>query len=359
MSGQNRKHMAEIDLIRFVCSVLMIYYHLTPRLAAKFPDIELYWALSRENESVGGIGVLCFFILSGLFFQLGHKWEQGGLRTFAMEKVARLWPAMAFSIFVNYHTVTDILNLFFISAGSGMISCGSSNPASWYACVLFWVFLIYYLWFHKASATAASKGGSSAFLLTLTILGFAMLAHRETSGYHEIATPAIPFLTNGVLMAVSGFSLGVLLGRLEQGGKIKNKYLISVVQMILFGYFVRIIAFTTNKYEHPYYVLVFVLLLYFILFQDGVEAISNSKWLKRLGSWSYSIYIMQFPCFYYYELLIDRGILKAGPSGGGYVFAGILICIVCGILVYYMVEYPAYQFYLNRARKQNVKEIGR
>lgn len=194
-------------------------------------------------------------------------------------------------------------------------------------------------------------GGNGAIPLILIALGFALLAHRETSAYNAIATPSIPFLTNGVLMAITGFSLGVFLGRFGQGRKIKKQYLVSAIQLFLFGYFVRIVAFDTEKYELAYYVLVFVLLLYFIIFQDGIKAVSNCKWLRRFGAWSYSIYMMQFPCFYYYEMLIENGILNAQPTG--YVMIGILICIVSGILVYYAVEYPAYQLYLRLCKKQN------
>lgn len=152
------KRMGEIDLIRFVCSVLMVYYHLTPKLSARFPDVELYAVLSKGNGMTGGIGVLCFFILSGLFFQVGREWEQGSFKDFTLKKAARLWPVLAFSILVNCHTTNDVMNLFFINSGTGVISKASSNPGSWYVCVLFWLFLIYFLWFQNVK-DQAPRGG--------------------------------------------------------------------------------------------------------------------------------------------------------------------------------------------------------
>lgn len=342
------KRMGEIDLIRFVCSVLMVYYHLTPKLSARFPDVELYAVLSKGNGMTGGIGVLCFFILSGLFFQVGREWEQGSFKDFTLKKAARLWPVLAFSILVNCHTTTDVMNLFFINSGTGVISKASSNPGSWYVCVLFWLFLIYFLWFQNVKDQAPG-GGGSACLLIVTLLGFAIFAHRESSAYCAIAVSTIPFLTNGVLSGVTGFSLGILLGRINQRLRINNKYLVSVIQLILFGYFVRLTAFETARYEIPYYILVFSLLLYFILFQKGCTVVSNCTWLKRLGAWSYSIYMMQFPCFYYYGFLIDKGIFKAPP--GVYVTVGIAGCVLIGILTYYVIEKPAYQLYLSYINK--------
>lgn len=153
------KRMGEIDLLRFVCSVLMVYYHLTPRLSARFPDVELYAALSKGNAMTGSIGVLCFFILSGLFFQVGREWERDSFKEFVQKKTARLWPVLAFSLLVNSRTTADVLNLFFISSGTGAISKASSNPASWYVCVLFWLFLIYFLWFQGARNQGTPLGG--------------------------------------------------------------------------------------------------------------------------------------------------------------------------------------------------------
>lgn len=249
---------------------------------------------------------------------------------------------MAVSILVNCHTTTDALNLFFINSGTGAILKASSNPASWYVCVLFWLFLIYFLWFQSTKKQDTPLGGGgSACLLMVTLLGFAVFAHRESSAYSAIALSAIPFLTNGVLSGMTGFSLGILLGRINLGWKMNHKYFVSLIQLILFGYFVRLIAFEPARFETPYYILIFLLLLYFILFQKGWTVVSNSTWLKRLGAWSYSIYMMQFPCFYYYEKLIDKGFFKARPSV--YVLVGMLSCVLVGIAVHYAVENPMYK----------------
>ena len=147
---EKRGYKSEIGLIRFICSALMVYYHLTPILSSKFPNVELYAILSAGNRWNGRVGVICFFILSGMFFQLGHEWERLSFKEFAIKKFFRLWPVMAFSILVNFHTKADALNLFFISSGLGAVTGASSNPASWFACVLFWLFLICFLWFKSA-----------------------------------------------------------------------------------------------------------------------------------------------------------------------------------------------------------------
>lgn len=107
----------------------------------------------------------------------------------------------------------------------------------------------------------------------------------------------------------------------------------------------------------PYYALLFSLLVYFSIFQDGIKSISDCALFKRFGAWSYSIYLMQFPCFHYYELLIDYGVLRTNP--GMYVVMGLLICTVVGILVYYMVERPVYSLYLRikaRADKKLMRD---
>ena len=193
-------------------------------------------------------------------------------------------------------------------------------------------------------------------ILVLVIAGFALLAHHETSAYSQIASQQIPFLTNGVLLGITGFSLGILLGKLKKGC-IKSGYFVSLIWLIILLYYAYLLGFCTDRYEMPYYALLFSLLVYFSIFQDGIKSISDCALFKRFGAWSYSIYLMQFPCFHYYELLIDYGVLRTNP--GMYVVMGLLICTVVGILVYYMVERPVYSLYLRikaRADKKLMRD---
>ena len=78
--------MCELDLLRFVLSVLMVYYHIAGVWINLFPDNALYQTLLSYNGSVGTYSVLTFFIISGVFFCKEHC-PRGGGRSDTAEEI--------------------------------------------------------------------------------------------------------------------------------------------------------------------------------------------------------------------------------------------------------------------------------
>lgn len=138
-SRQNAKaHYNNLDFLRFVFALLIVCYHLIPEINKVYKNAELYHILSVKGRVI----VILFYAISGFFFYISEDYNKATFSEFALKKVKRLWPLLAISILSNINTTTDILNLLFINSGTGLISRGSSNPASWFVCNLLFIYVL-------------------------------------------------------------------------------------------------------------------------------------------------------------------------------------------------------------------------
>lgn len=126
---ERKREYGEIEVVRVLMSILIVYYHLTQILVGLFPNETVYLAMNRRNFHVGSVCVCAFFVLSGFFFHRSRAWEQDTTHFF-LKKALRFWPVLAFSLLIHYENATDFLNLLYINTGLGVITSGSSNPAS-------------------------------------------------------------------------------------------------------------------------------------------------------------------------------------------------------------------------------------
>lgn len=348
---EEKRRYGEIEFIRFLMSILIVYYHLTPILAELFPDETVYLAMTRKNWHIGGVCVSAFFVLSGFFFHRSRVWEQDTV-CFFLKKAVRFWPALAFSLLVHFENATDFLNLLYINTGLGVITSGSSNPASWYICNLLWLLLIFQLWFKRSEERGGIDYGAC---VGIVLIASSMLAHRTNSGYWQIAMEQIPFLTNGILLGVFGITIGILTSKLMETLNIyhiliRNKYTVSGVWIVILAYFVYIITFLEKKYELIYYLAVFLALLFFSLQEGVLSELLTNKLFDFLGRSSYAIYMMQFPCFYYLKKLIAKeGMWQSNPFS--MVIFGVGFCIIVGIVTHLLIEIPAARWFAVSVKK--------
>ncbi|KMW24250.1 acyltransferase family protein [Enterocloster citroniae] len=318
MEGNYNKHLYNVDFLRFVFALFIVYYHITPIMSKFFGKVLWLDYLSTRNSNVGQVIVISFFVISGFLFFLTEEYRRFSLSTYIKRKVIRIWPVLAFSLIVNFHSTADILNLFFISSGTGLISVGSSNPASWFVCVLFWLELLMFDFLARSnfnskyniadSLITDYKVSGEIWGMLVTLTGFILLGQRTGSTlYSAKAFEQLPFLTNGVLMGITGFVYGGLIARFWIRGysirktiNKRNKILITILEIVILSYFVNILINCTQKYEKIYYILIFSIIIMDFIYQWGyIAQLLNHKIFGHLGKWSYSIYMMQFPCFAY------------------------------------------------------------
>ena len=149
----NKETLHNINFLRFFFSVIIVYFHIVPHIA-KFinnPEIKnIYISLSSKCYSASCI-VECFFIISGYFLyktiknNVHESWFK-----FVLNKIARLWPVLAFSILITLifklfgitkaNTYSQIINLFFLQCTGVSIDYKGIN---WYVSSYFWVIVFY------------------------------------------------------------------------------------------------------------------------------------------------------------------------------------------------------------------------
>lgn len=179
------------------------------------------------------------------------------------------------------------------------------------------------------------------------LIGFILLGQRTGNTlYSAKAFEQIPFLTNGVLMGITGFGYGGLIAQfwlrkplIRKTISRSSEIFITILELVILSYFVNILINCTQKYERIYYILIFTIIIIDFIYQWGyIAQLLNNKVFGHLGKWSYSIYMMQFPCFAYLKKRL-WGKNFAGDRKAILV-SSVLICIGVGIATYYLVEKP-------------------
>ena len=311
-----------LEFLRFIMAIGICYAHLLSKLTQKFIDLDFKPIFSGASHAT--FAVPAFFIISGFFLK-----SDGELGDFVAKKIIRLWPMLACSILIHIGNGYDLLGLLFLNDGLGIINKTNANPAIWYVCVLFWVLICFYLFLKYTDIKKQ--------VLTLILISYFalfLICHRGSS-YNQVVAP---FLTLGVVYGIFGVSFGILFRKFWQAShklfdNLQNeKIIFTILEVILVGGFIYVSAFYKG-FLHPLcYILLFTAVFYVILLAKGFISTIFAK-LSVLGRYSYSMYLMQFPCFYFMNkwlwnnfqtsnrfTIILVSLAGCGLSGGGVSF---------------------------------------
>lgn len=96
---QDRVPVYGIDLLRFLAAVAVVFYHLKPftlegKLTTPGTILGYYPETVEATDWAwwGFVGVQIFFVISGVV--IGYSAERSTVRSFAISRLTRLWPAM-------------------------------------------------------------------------------------------------------------------------------------------------------------------------------------------------------------------------------------------------------------------------
>ena len=224
---------------------------------------------------------------------------------FAMKKIIRLWPVLAFStifVFVFGHfnvqnIFTQLLNLLFLQCIGLSLEYKGIN---WYLSPLFWGLLFYFSLYKNLNR-------QKSLFLTLVLVYFCYLANISftNGGFGRETVWGIVNL--GLCRALAGIGLGIilaaLLSELENihieiiSGKVKTIFasIFEVSTFVALCYY----FFTPVKYNAFIVIPLFSIL--FSLFIKKAGIFSNTldcSIFAKLGRYSYSIYVMQQTSFW-------------------------------------------------------------
>ena len=355
MNNKIKEYHYNIDLLRFILAVMIVYYHLLPILCNNFFDNNLLNVLSEKSRLIGRNAVDAFFILSGFFLYksyLGKPHEN--TINFSLNRILRLWPTMFFSFFIlllfgKFNLYTDVLNIFFINSGLGITIKSSSNPATWFICVL----LFLSVFFHYIMKNV--KENHLLFICSiLSMCGFNILAHAKSTHYASVALPSLQ-LTSGMVTGIACISLGVicsiLFDKIDTANfvKLKNKISYGLLECFLFGYFLYSSIYYKPSYNmYIYWQLVFIILLLLFTLKKGFfSKFLNNKISKILGDFSYSIFVMHLPI-----ITICKQYFWGQFTPEISALLTFISCIIFGILTHLFIEKKInrliYQYNVNR-----------
>jgi peptidoglycan/LPS O-acetylase OafA/YrhL len=292
-----------LDALRGICALLVVLFH-----------IPIYHALKGAASFVNlQFCVDMFFALSGfvLCHAYGHRLNDGGegLR-FAWMRLARLWPLhmVMLGLFVAielsklvfmradgslaldsqpfgaghspWELVTNILFLQSFNLHSGL----TWNGPAWSAAVEFYVSLLF------AAVIVLFPRFRREIFLGLCLAAGWQLFERS---------PNTLFVSSdwGMLRAIFSFFAGALAYdmRVHSKGRLETPNMLEAWAVLLFAAFVLTTPQGALQYIFP--VLAVIVIYVFSFDQGRISLLLRSRALRKLGLWSYSIYMVHIFVF--------------------------------------------------------------
>ncbi|MBR2011901.1 MAG: acyltransferase [Alphaproteobacteria bacterium] len=344
-SVEHKKRFYQIDFIRFLFALMIMYGHLLAFLTIKYKESTLFSSLQVMSSYSGLLIVFSFFIMSGFFLYHSEGFKKYDLEAFAKRRILRLWPILAFSyipyiLIGTYRVYPDTLNLFFVTNAAGLMQETSQNAASWYVCVLFVLSLFFFY------ALRHFRWEKVAFVCgIIALFGFIVRGTGSTTLYKAAPIASMPFMINGMIEGLAGISLGILIGAFLKR-KLETKRIVSKKKKFLFGlfeiaalfFFVYHMSFHKPAGEFIFWEILFIIIFVSFLFEEGFfSRFLNNKFSAWLGDLSYPIYLMHFPMIAVMnEYIWQKPFLKGDLN---VLFVSIAICLLASLVADYFVKW--------------------
>ena len=287
-----KEHYHNIDCLRFVFAIIIVYFHILHPNIISFVDgvngQETYYLLQNMSNRAGHI-VECFFIISGyfLFVSIENKSEVSFMM-FAIKKIFRLAPVLIFSIvigclFFSQNLLTGLINSFFLQC-IGLST--EFKGINWYISALFWASLFYY-------AILKNFERKKVNVIIAVIVYFSYLVNITACNGGFGRETVYGFVNLALARALAGIGLGYLLGlglvsfktlNLNYSTRILRyrepiKYIIfTVIELVALLFLIKYFLFGLQYQNGIIVVIVFsILFISFICKTGGNIAIIKSK----------------------------------------------------------------------------------
>lgn len=330
-----KKRYYNLDLIKVVASILIVFHHYQQLSGAVFDGINFfggnfYWSYLVE----------LFFVISGFVMAASNNQEKSIIKRL-VGKCIRIYPgtilACTAAIVIAYtgyflqgeflSTTVHYTNIGTIIASYTLTFCGwcfnvglGINNPTWYLCVLLLCYIIYY-----AIEIVSQRVRLSKDVFYICVFGVSFVAF-----YFGKTLPW--FFTNQNLRGYSCFFLGVLLHNL-----IVARVSVQKIRVIVLG-----LAFLTALGSWKlgigsWFVLVLFLYPALVLLAVSVKQVSSK--ISYLAGVSYEMYLWHGPCFSLLRLIGYTARIQMTHS----YFTMILFTVFVGVwsaLVYKWYEVP-------------------
>ena len=339
-----------LDALRFVFAVLIVYYHVAGGYILPFVGKDAYYRQMAANCSKMCMAAHLFFVISGFFLLNSINRLQEGSRLFidfARDKIIRLWPALFVSLLIMYlvHKISWpmlFLNSFFLQCiGVSFLYRG----LLWWVSCLFWALIF---WGGLAVVICDKKrfnfvGGVVVYLCIV----LNMQNGHETFGRDVV----FGFFCLGLLSAIGLVGVGVFLSQLLNScardswkewaaGSIVRRVAWTVIEFWTI-YLMCLDFCVKGAYQNQLIcILAFCMLVASFVRRGGIVAFAlDNRLCGYCGKYAYSIYVFQQVVFFY----LGKWCWANWVASMGFwscISLSILCSVMIGIIAHYVVEVP-------------------
>ena len=359
-----------IEAIRFLFSVLIIYYHIFHSNIMNFTGGSAFYSRLKESSDYAGIIVECFFILSGFFLYYSYcKNPSKSAGQFVFDKFSRLWPVffvatVAETFFYEAEIYPLFLNLLFLqSIGISPIVRG----INWYVSSLFWVLIFYFVLLKYTK----NKKKLNIFIGVIVYFSYMILLSAFNGGFGREVVYGV--FSGALLRALAGVGLGYLIAvcaenvrnmpsvRNFKPSAVQNILITAVISLCELAFFALLLVhflYKEKAYEKQFIVVILYSgLLLCMLTEKGIlSRLCNNKIIGSLGKYTYSIYIMQQTSFYILQRTLWKNTDFVQNHALRCIAVSVLFSVVLGIAVYYIIEKPSARLLKKFGRRLFAKE---
>lgn len=332
-----------LDLIKVVASILIVFHHYKQLSGAVFNGINLF-----GGDFYWGYLVELFFVISGFVMASSNNQEKSIIRRF-VGKCIRIYPgtilACTATILIAYigyflhgeflSTSANYANIGTIIASYTLTFCGWSfnvglgiNNPTWYLCVLLLCYIIYYVIEVVSQWVRVSK---DVFYICTLGVSFVAFCLGKTLPW---------FFTYQTLRGYIGFFLGVLLHNL-----IATRFSSKKIRVIGLGLALLTALGAWKLGIGSWYVLILFLYPALVLLAVSVKQVSVKT--SYLAGVSYEMYLWHSPCFSLLKLIGYTAGIQMMHSYFTMILFTIFVWII-SVLIYRYYEIPVTKWLRSR-----------
>ncbi len=351
---REKKYFYNIDFLRLIFTVLIVYYHILHANIMSYTDsAEVYNSLADLNQGASCL-TICFFVISGFFLGREVLKRDESFTQFAVRKIGRLWPVLAvycliILIFFDHNFYTAIMNSLFLQ-GIGLTQ--HYMGIIWFISPLFWTLLFYF----ALSKCIKKKRNLNLLIAVISYFSFVIiLTYNNFRMSRDTAYGAFCLMELEALGCMgAGWLVAAALDKFYSFEYIKNfkykKYQSALMFVVstaaeLFSFYAigTYCLYYKKAYDNVFIIVVSIciLLVSFTAKRGLFSFIFDNKVFAFCGKYTYSIFAMQQISFYIMARTLWSNTSYVVSHPYITIILSLLVSVILGIATYYIIEKPA------------------
>lgn len=315
LNMENKKHFNQIDFIRTICCIGIIFYHFSCHTASSFKPL-----YETVNSNIGGVIVTVFFIVSG-FVLYHNNQEIKSLKEFYYKRFKSIFPSFYICWFIFYlinvikvrtpFYAGNLLKLLLTLIGQDGYTLqrivNYYTVGEWFLGALIIVYALYPL------LLKVFKKNDVLTLLVLIVL---------TALVYILNIPVISPGFPGICESCLKFYTGMMIYKYSSVLNDKKTIIASILFFVLYS-FIKISILNTMLD------MIYGLVAFILLFKIGDRI--NNKYINKISSISYQVFLFQ-------QQIIINILSIYNPTNILNALLVLLICIIVTLLCAWLLK---------------------